>query len=307
MDVATIGHVSIDLIKSKGEERRQLGGAAIYSAMASKIFSRTGVVSRVGRDFPWGFYKVLRDAGVSTRGIKKTTGKSTTFSIEYDDAGKAYYTSYAFNVGVHIRSEDIPRDYLKARVFHLAPMAATKQQHIIDFLRENTEAKISMNTHIGYFHRYRKKLIQLIPRVDVFTLNDEEAKTLTRESTLNRSINAFKKIPHNQIIITTGPGSSILLEDGEISISHSQFQPRVVDLTGCGDAFAGAYISSHLRGGDPLKAASIASSVASIVASDWNFRALRGLRFSSLDSFQKYVVARQRRLGKRQRSIEHFL
>lgn len=307
MEVATVGHASIDIIRYRGEERKQLGGAAIYSAMASKIFSKTGIVSRVGKDFPWEFYTVLRDAGVSTDGLKRTRGKSTTFTIEYDDSGRAHYSSYDLNVGVYIRPEDIPREYFKAKAFHLAPMAATKQQHFIDFLRDNTDAIISMNTHIGYIPRYRKKLLDLISQVHVFTLNDEEAKALTRKNTLNRSINAFKKIPHNQIIITTGPGSSIIIKNGEISISHSQYQPRVVDLTGCGDAFAGAYISSYIKGEDPLKAASIASSVASIAASDWNFKALKELKFNSLETFQEHVVARQRKLGEKQRSIEYFL
>lgn len=306
MDVVTIGHASIDLVKYRGNAKTQLGGAAIYSAMASKIFSKTGVVSRVGRDFPGEFYSVLREAGIYTYGLKKTRGRSTSFTIEYDDYGVAHYTSYDLNVGVYIRPKDIPTDYLRAKAFHLAPMAATKQKLFIDFLRRNSKAKISMNTHIGYFQRYRRKLMELIPLVDVFTLNDEEAKALTREKSLNRSINALRKTPHNEIIITTGPGASIILEDGEISISHSQYQPRIIDLTGCGDAFAGAYISSYLKAKDALKAASIANSVASIAATDWNFRAIKNLRFSSLDSFQEYVVARQRKLKERQRSIEHF-
>lgn len=307
MDVVAVGHISIDLVRYKGEERKQLGGAAIYAAMASKIFSKTGMVSRVGRDFPGKFYAALRDAGISARGLKKTRGKSTTFTIEYDDAGKAHYRSYSINTGVYINPGDVPEEYLRARAFHLAPMAASKQEHFIDFLKESADAKISMNTHIGYFPRYRKKLIELLKRVDVFTLNDDEAKALVKEKTLNRAINAFKKIPHTQVIITTGPGSSVILEDGDISISHSQYQPRVVDLTGCGDVFAGAYISSYINEGDTLKAASIASSVANIAASDWNFKAIKGLRFPSLASFQEHVVARQRRLGGRQRSIEHFL
>lgn len=306
MDVVTVGHASIDLIKFHGKERKQLGGAAIYSAMASKIFSKTAVVSRVGRDFPAKFYSILREVEIDTYGLKKIRGKSTSFTIEYDDAGTAHYGAYDLNVGVYIRPADIPRDYLRAKAFHLAPMAATKQERFIDFIRKNTEAKISMNTHIGYFHRYRRRLTQLIPSVDVFTLNDEEAKALTLDKSLNRSINSLKKIPHNQIIITTGPGASIILEDGEISISHSQYQPQIVDLTGCGDAFAGTYISSYLKTEDALKSASIANSVASIAATDWNFQAVKNLKFSSLESFQEYVVAWQRRLAKKQRSIEHF-
>lgn len=307
MDVIAVGHASIDLVKSKNTWIKQLGGAAIYAGMAAKIFSDTGVLSRVGMDFPPGFYSVLREAGVDTFGLKKVRGKSTTFKIEYDKAGVASYGAYDLNVGVHIRPEDIPRSYLRAGAFHLAPMAASKQARFIEFIRKKTRAKISMNTHLGYFSRYRKVILKLIPLVDVFTLNDEEAKALTRTKSLNHALNALKRRQHNLIIITTGPGVSVILDRGETSISHTQYQARVVDLTGCGDAYAGAFISSLLHAEDPIKSANIASSVASIAATDWNMQAIKNLKFTSLGAFQEYVVARQRRLRKQQHSLEHFL
>ncbi|MDP6459362.1 MAG: carbohydrate kinase family protein [Candidatus Hydrothermarchaeota archaeon] len=307
MEVITIGHASIDLVKSRNTWVKQLGGAAIYTAMAAKIFSDTGVVSRVGMDFSPGFYSILREAGVDTYGMKKVRGKSTTFKIEYDEAGIASYGAYELNVGVHIRPEDIPNSYLRADAFHLSPMAASKQGRFIQFLRKKTMAKISMNTHIGYFSKYRREILKLIPRVDVFALNDEEAKALTRTKSLSHALKAFKKKRHNIIIITTGPGASVILENGETSISHTQYQARVVDLTGCGDAYAGAFISSLLHAKDPIKSANIANSVASIAAMDWNLQAIKNLEFTSLSAFQEYVVARQRRHRKKQRSIEHFL
>ncbi len=307
MEVIAVGHASIDHVKFRDSWIKQLGGAAVYAAMAAKIFSDTGIVSRVGMDFSPGFYSVLRGAGIDTYGLKKVRGKSTTFSIEYDEDGAASYGTYDLNVGVHIHPEDIPQSYLRAEAFHLAPMAASKQGRFIEFIRKKTNAKISMNTHIGYFSRYRKEILKLIPKVDVFTLNDEEAKALTRTKSLNHALKAFKKKRHKLIIITTGPGVSVILSRGETNISHSQYQARVVDLTGCGDAYAGAFISSLLHAKDPIKSANIASSVASIAATDWNLQAIKNLKFKSLSAFQEYVVARQRKLRKKQRSIEHFL
>lgn len=307
MEVVAIGHASIDLVRAGNTWKKQLGGAAVYAAMAAKIFSGTGVVSRVGMDFPPEFYSILREAGVDTYGLRKVRGKSTTFSIEYDSTGAASYGAYDLNVGVHIRPKDIPRSYLRAEGFHLAPMAASKQGRFVEFLRKKTAGKISMNTHIGYFQRYRKEILKLIPKVDVFTLNDEEAKALIGKKSLNHALNAFKKRRHNLVIITTGPGVSIILNTGETSISHSQYQARVVDPTGCGDAYAGAFMSSYIRSGDPIKSANIASSVASIAATDWNLQAIKNLRFTSLSAFQEYVVARQRKLTKKQRSLEHYL
>ncbi|MFH1774677.1 MAG: carbohydrate kinase family protein [Methanobacteriota archaeon] len=306
MDVVTVGHASLDRIKTGSTGNIQLGGAAVYSAMAAKIFSNTGIVSRVGRDFPTEFYSLLRKAGIDTFGLKKVLGKSTSFFIKYDKDGAAKYNSYELNVGIHIRPEDIPRNYLHAKAFHLAPTAASKQKIFLEFLRKNSSALVSLNTHIGYFLKYKKEIAELISEVDVFTINDEEAMRLTETRSLEHSLNVLKRMKHKLIIVTMGVYGSIVIERGEITFFPSVYQPKIVDLTGCGDAFAGSFISSYLKTKDALKSANIANSVASIVATDWNFQAIENLKFESLEKFQEFVVSRQRRLGKMQRSMEYF-
>ena len=128
MDVVTLGHVSIDQVTTKEGEKRQLGGAAVYSAMAAKVFGKSGIVSRVGMDFPPRNYKIIRDAGISTAGIKRKKGKSTHFSIKYDENGSATYGEYKVGVGAHISPKDIPPQYMKAKAFHIAPTAPKKQK-----------------------------------------------------------------------------------------------------------------------------------------------------------------------------------
>jgi sugar/nucleoside kinase (ribokinase family) len=307
MDIVAIGHASVDLVRISGEEKNQLGGAAVYSALAAKIFSHAGVVTRVGIDFPGEFFSLLKKAGVDTSGIKQVQGKSTSFEIEYDDNGQAHYKSYNLGVGIHIRPKDIPRSYLTAKAFHIAPMAASKQHSFVSYLREHTYSLISLNTHVAYFQRYKKELLDLIGEVDIFTINDDEAMRLTGTRSLEHAINALKKLKHSIIVVTMGVYGSIILEHGEVSFSPSVIQRRIVDLTGCGDAFAGSFLASYLKTENAVKAANIANSVAAINASDWNFRALARLSFPSLEAFQEFVVARQRRLSKNQRSLEHFM
>lgn len=306
MEVVTVGHASLDRVKIDGRENLQLGGAAVYSAMAAKIFSSTGIVSRVGRDFSAEHYSILRDAGIDTFGLKKVAGRSTSFSIEYDRDGNASYSSYVLNVGIKIRSEDVPKSYMRAKAFHIAPMAASKQELFLNFLRKNTGAAISLNTHMGYFSKYKKKVLELISKADAFTINDEEAMRLTNTNSLTRALNAFRKIKHNLVVVTMGVYGSIVVENRDITFFPAVYQPRIVDLTGCGDTFAGSFISSYVITHDPLKSANIANSVASIVATDWNFRAIKNLRFKNLGNFQKFVISRQRRMGKKQHVIDSF-
>ncbi|RLF60448.1 MAG: hypothetical protein DRN25_02640, partial [Thermoplasmata archaeon] len=257
MDVVTIGHVSIDKVKINEKEKTQLGGAAVYSAMAAKIFAHTGVVSRVGEDFPYRFLALLKKYGINIEGLKKVRGRSTNFKIEYDEDGIAKYTEYKLNVGKYIRPSDIPKTYLKAEAFHLAPMAATKQQKFIDFLKKRGGI-ISLNTHIGFLPRYRRKLLELIPQVDIFTLNEEEALKITNAKRLEYAIKFLKKIEHEFIIVTLGVIGSVVI-DKDVTFFPSVYQPKVIDLTGCGDAFAGAFLASFIRTKDPLKSANIAN------------------------------------------------
>ena len=304
MDVVTIGHVSIDKVKINEKEKTQLGGAAVYSAMAAKIFAHTGVVSRVGEDFPYKFLALLKKYGINIEGLKKVRGRSTNFKIEYDEDGIAKYTEYKLNVGKYIRPSDIPKTYLKAEAFHLAPMAATKQQKFIDFLKKRGGI-VSLNTHIGFLPRYRRKLLELIPQVDIFTLNEEEALKITNAKRLEYAIKFLKKIEHEFIIVTLGVIGSVVI-DKDVTFFPSVYQPKVIDLTGCGDAFAGAFLASFIRTKDPLKSANIANSVASLVASNWNFKGVKNLKFSSLDRFQEYIFSRQRKIRKMQFSIDSF-
>lgn len=306
MDVVSVGHTSLDSVEFNGELKRQLGGASVYSAIAASIFARAGVVSRVGRDFPRGYLRTLNSLGIDTLGIRQTSGKSTSFDISYTEEHQAVYNKYSLGVGLRLGPKDIPKRYLTASAFHIAPMAASKQRSFVDFLREKSYALLSLNTHSAYFSRYRKELLKLISSVDVFTINDEEAMQLTKTKSVEQAINSFKKLTSSIVVITMGVYGSVVLEGGDINFSPSVIQQSVVDLTGCGDAYAGSFISSYLLTEDALKAANIANSVASINASDWNFSGIKSLRFKSLDAFQKYVVLRQKRLSKMQRSLEHF-
>jgi len=300
-DIVTIGHTSIDHVEVGGEVKKQLGGAAVYSAMAAKVFARTGVVSRVGRDFPPSFLKILTEANISTTGIRKLEGKSTFFEIEYDGDGAAHYKDFKLNAGRNIGATDIPRSFLKARGFHIAPMNPGKQRRIVDFLRENSFAIVSLNTYMGYAEKYKKALIELMELVDIFTINDDEAIKLMDARNLEGALRKLKKTEHNLVIVTLGVFGSVV-----VSIFPGVYQESPVDFTGCGDSFAGSYLASYIKTGDAYKAANIANGVASLNATDWNFQPLKPREFKSIEAFQLFIASRQRRLKKKQKMLESF-
>ncbi|HID16149.1 MAG TPA: hypothetical protein EYP16_05050, partial [Candidatus Atribacteria bacterium] len=67
------------------------------------------------------------------------------------------------------------------------------------------------------------------------------------------------------IIVTLGRDGCFLCFSSKLWHIPS-FPVRVVDSTGCGDAFMGAFIANYLHSSDPLEAASYGASAASFVA-----------------------------------------
>jgi len=304
--LVTIGHTSIDTIEVGRRAKKQLGGAAVYSAMAAKIFSSAGIVSRVGSDFPPSFLKILSQARINTAGIRRMKGRSTSFAIAYDERGRAHYKGFKLNSGRSISEKDIPLSFHTAKGFHIAPMNPGKQQRIMEYLRENTYAVVSVNTYQGYVKQHRKRLLKLMAGADIFSVNDDEAMMLTEARSFEHALKRLRKHEHNLVLVTMGVYGCIVLENGEINFFPSVFQEKVVDLTGCGDSFAGSFLASYLKTSNPHKAANIANSVASLNATAWNFEALRPLEFKSLERFQLYITSHQRRLKKKQRMLEAF-
>jgi len=307
LDVVVIGHLSIDEVEVKGKKNRQMGGAAVYASMSAKTFASVGVVSRIGRDFPHEFLRVLSSAGIDTNGIKKANGESTFFSITYNEIGAARYNCFKLNAGKGISPKDIPISYLKAKAFHIAPMNPEKQRRILEFIRkESKEAKISLNTYMGYVVQHKKALFELMKLADIFTMNDDEAMELTNSRSLEHALNAIKRAEKNIVIVTMGVYGSIVIKDSEINFFPSVYQPKIVDLTGCGDSFAGAFLAIYQKTKDAMKAANIANSMASINATEHSFNAIKALEFKNLENFQVFITSRQRKLTKRQETLEHF-
>jgi fructose-1-phosphate kinase PfkB-like protein len=65
---------------------------------------------------------------------------------------------------------------------------------------------------------------------------------------------------------------------------------KVVDTTGAGDVWCGAFLSTYRITGELLKSVTIASILSSIKCSGWNFKKLTSLRFRKPDDAIEYVI-----------------
>ena len=91
------------------------------------------------------------------------------------------------------------------------------------------------------------------------------AQTLTAETQVENCLNALSQLTKGQLIITDGANGSWAFTHQGI-IHQPIFQAKVVDTTGCGDSYHGAYAYALLQGKNLLQPMAFATAYAAIVS-----------------------------------------
>lgn len=119
-------------------------------------------------------------------------------------------------------------------------------------------------------NRPRPRLKELLPLVDVLVTSTSFPVAYVGHGDLPRAMRVLRALGPKAVVVTLGPEGCAYLE-GNQPVRVSGFNVDVVDTTGAGDAFHGAYLFGLLQGWDAGETASFANAVAAL-----NCRALGG-------------------------------
>jgi sugar/nucleoside kinase (ribokinase family) len=100
----------------------------------------------------------------------------------------------------------------------------------------------------------------VLPHVDVFVPNDDEARAFTGYTDPHDQLRTFQKAGAHTVIITQGGDGCVALHDGK-TYRCGAFQMSVVDPSGSGDAFTAGIIASLRRGSDFATTLRLASAI----------------------------------------------
>jgi ribokinase len=292
-NIIFIGHVSMDWVKNVNGVRIQPGGAALYAAIAARtLLKDVRAVSVIGRDYK--FMNVLKL--FDSEHVKVFNMPSTRFHIQYNEQWEASYLKVNYGAGARITASTIPvKEFGADDIVHLSPMRSTKVEKIVNKIREESpDTAISINTWINYIKEGRKArniLKKLALKTDFFILNDSEAKALTQTDSLSSALRLLKA---KMLIVTLGElGAIISGDNSEIQMVPALNVPigRVVDTTGAGDTWCGAFLAAYKLTSNIMKSITTASIISSIMCSDWSFNSLKNLEFRKPEDVIEYVIA----------------
>ncbi|MGK5089358.1 PfkB family carbohydrate kinase [Bdellovibrionota bacterium FG-2] len=239
--ILAVGSLAFDSIETPaGKADQVLGGSANYFSIAASFYSAVQVVGVVGEDFPANHLNWLKTRRIDVQGVEVAKGKTFHWVGSYDtNLNEAKTLSTALNVFEHFNPKLSDLQKNSPYVF-LANIDPILQQRVLDQVKApRIVACDSMNFWITGKPEELKKTLA---RVDILSINEGEAYLLSGQKSLLGAAEYIRDLGPSVLIIKRGEyGSSLFTQSGTF-LAPAFPVSRVVDPTGAGDSFAGAFM-----------------------------------------------------------------
>ncbi len=238
-----VGTVAFDAIETPfGKTDKILGGAATYIGLSASHFGvDSGIVSVVGGDFPDDYLHMLNAKNINTDGVEVIkSGKTFFWSGKYhNDMNSRDTLATELNVLEHFKPV-VPDNYKNSDIVMLGNLHPLVQASVLDQMTVKPKLSI-LDTMDFWMDIALDDLLAVIKRVDVITINDEEARQLSGEYSLVNAAKIIHKMGPKYVVIKKGEHGALLFNEGKMFYAPAMPLAEVFDPTGAGDTFAGGF------------------------------------------------------------------
>lgn len=240
--MTVVGSAALDTIETPfGRVEETLGGSAFYIGASGSLFSTVHIVAVVGSDFPQDKIEFLRQRGVDMEGLEVLEGSTFRWEGLYHRNINHRDTIFV-DLGVFEQFDpELPRSAAEAGYIMLANIDPALQLKVLEqALSPRLVALDSMNYWI---EGNRKEVENLLTKVDLFFLNDEELFLLTGENSPVIGARKLLETGLKHVVVKKGEHGAMLFTANETPFICPAFPlASAKDPTGAGDTFAGAMI-----------------------------------------------------------------
>jgi len=238
-----VGTVAFDAIETPfGKTDKILGGAATFIGLAASHFDiDTAAVSIVGDDFPQDYLDLLSEKHIDTTGIEIVEGGKTFFwsGRYHNDMNTRDTLATELNTLADFNPV-VPENYRDAEVVMLGNLHPIVQSSVLDQMSRKPKLAI-LDTMNFWMDCALEDLLNVIKRIDVLTINDEEARQLTGEYSLVVAAKKIHDMGPKYVVIKKGEHGALLFHDDQVFYAPALPLKEVFDPTGAGDTFAGGF------------------------------------------------------------------
>lgn len=296
MSLLTVGTVAFDSIETPfGNVEKVIGGACTYISWAASYFTNDiHLVSIVGDDFPKEELESLEKRGVNLDGLEIVKGgKSFFWSGRYHDNMNNRDTLVTdLNVLANFNPV-IPEASKSAKYVMLGNLTPAVQEAVLNQL-DGSQKLIALDTMNYWMDVAMDELLKVIARVDLLSINDEEARQLSGENSLVKAAQVIHDMGVKFLVIKKGEHGALLFSTDDMFYAPALPLTQVYDPTGAGDTFAGGMMgylakTDDISMGNMKRAIIAGSAMASFCVEDFSLNRLKTLDMDEIqERFEKF-------------------
>jgi sugar/nucleoside kinase (ribokinase family) len=295
VSILVVGSVFFDSIETPhGKVDRALGGAATYFSVAASFFAPVQMVAAVGEDFPRAEIDFLERRGVDLSGLQVRPGRTGFWAGRYhEDMNQRDTLDLQLNVFADFHPQ-LPASHRSAQYVFLANIDPKLQALVLDQLA--APGVVGCDTMNHWISGSRGDLEQLLTRVGILVINDEEARLLSGERNVVRAARHLLAMGPKRVLIKRGEYGVIQFSADSVFAVPAFPLEEVFDPTGAGDTFAGGFMGELARCGSGSEAALrraivYGSVMASFVVEDFGMNRLRTLTPEAIEHRYRQFVS----------------
>jgi len=256
--VLVVGSIAFDTIHApSGTAECVLGGSVNFFSVAASLFSPVQVVGVVGEDYPKKHLEYLASRSIDINGISVQKGKTFHWRGSYEkNLNEAETLSTCLNVFENFNPV-LSEEQAAAEYVFLANIDPVLQLRVLDQVKN--PRLVACDTMNFWIRGKREELLRTLKRVDVLCVNEGEAYLLADQGSGARSITqaaeVIRKMGPKILVIKRGEYGANLYTDAGIFVAPAHPVRTVIDPTGAGDSFAGAFMGYLAKAGADRKMA----------------------------------------------------
>ncbi|KNC91870.1 carbohydrate kinase family protein [Trabulsiella odontotermitis] len=283
-DVVAVGSGTVDLVfrvprlpgnddKVVGKKVAELIGGTVANTacVMGKLGLRVASLSTAGNDY---FGQSIVDDfvrnHVDIRFVQRKSGIDANMAVIFlDDSGEKALV-YAPNDETETSMVQAQEAISDSRVVYIMPGRLDKFRAISRYAKEKeTKIVVDIESHLPDSQQHIHEILSLC---DVAIFNKEGFRTSLQQEPERETLEQLVRKHDLDALVVTCGGGGVMACNREKFASHPGYQIPVVDTTGAGDTFNGAFIYCYLNNTDLADALSFASAAAAINISHFGAR-----------------------------------
>jgi sugar/nucleoside kinase (ribokinase family) len=250
--ILVVGTIGLDTVETPfGRVEEVLGGSASYFSLAASLYVPVQLVSIAGTDLSAEHLQLFRSLGIDLAGLSIVEGRTFRWAGRYSyDLNSRETLETQLNVLTQFHPQ-LPESYRSARYVFLANIDPELQLAVLEQVER--PALVLLDSMNFWIEGKRQALDEVIGRVDIVLMNDEEVRQYCHTHSIVRAAGEVLSVGMRRngkpwgLIVKKGENGAVLFTREGYFFAPAYPLENVKDPTGAGDSFAGGFLGYLAR------------------------------------------------------------